>query len=98
MRRFQASQETSSEPERGAEKRKRWEFSGEDAETAPAERKLIKRLTESVERGSRLVAAQLEAQTIQQQIDREQRKEQFDGVVQAFHRLADAVSKIADKL
>jgi hypothetical protein len=54
------------------------------------------RLTETLERGTRLVAAQLEAQTIQLQMDREQRKEQFDGLLKVFNRLADGVMKIAE--
>lgn len=56
------------------------------------------RLTETLERGTRLVAAQLEAQTIQLQMDRDQRKEQFDGLLKAFNRLADGVMKIAEKI
>jgi DNA anti-recombination protein RmuC len=44
------------------------------------------------------VAAQLEAQTIQLQMDRDQRKEQFDGLLKVFNRLADGVMKIAEKI
>ncbi|KAJ4798567.1 Trihelix transcription factor GTL1-like protein [Rhynchospora pubera] len=114
MRRFQPSCEGSPDPEWGSEKQpngtqeqtspkkegsKRKRSKDLDAEEVQPEHfKLIKRLTETMERGTRLVAAQLEAQTIQLQIDRNQRKEQFDELLKAFNRLADGITKIAEKL
>lgn len=44
------------------------------------------------------MAAQLEAHTMQQQMDCEQRKEQSDAFLKVLNRLADGVMKIADKL
>jgi hypothetical protein len=45
-----------------------------------------------------MVAAQLEAQNINLQLDRDQRKEQTDSLLVVLNKLADSVSKIADKL
>lgn len=44
------------------------------------------------------MAAQLEAHTMQQQMNSEQRKEQSDGFLKVLNRLADGIMKIADKL
>ncbi|KAF3337125.1 trihelix transcription factor GT-2-like protein [Carex littledalei] len=114
MRRFQPIQEGSPDSECGTEKqpdetpertspkkegpkRKRSDdFCAGDVQTEDT--KLIKRLTETIDRGTRLVAAQLEAQTMQTQMNSEQRKEQSDGFLKALNRLADGVMKIADKL
>jgi hypothetical protein len=55
-------------------------------------------LLQVLERNSRMVAAQLEAQNINLQLDRDQRKEQTDSLLVVLNKLADSVSKIADKL
>jgi hypothetical protein len=55
-------------------------------------------LLQVLERNSRMVAAQLEAQNINLQLDRVQRKEQTDSLLGVLNKLADSLSKIADKL
>lgn len=55
-------------------------------------------LLQVLERNSRMVAAQLEAQNRNLQLDRDQRREQTDSLLGVLNKLADSLSKIADKL
>lgn len=59
---------------------------------------LQSKLIEILDRNSRLVAAQLEAQNQNCELDREQRKDQANSLVLVLGRLADALGRIADKL
>jgi hypothetical protein len=56
------------------------------------------KLIEIVDRNTRMVTAQLEAQNLNCQLDREQRKDQANSLVLVLGRLADAIGRIADKL
>ncbi|CAM0904843.1 unnamed protein product [Alopecurus aequalis] len=56
------------------------------------------RLIEVLDRSSRMVAAQLEAQNINCQLDREQRKDQVSSLLGVLGKVADALYRIADKL
>ncbi|KAL5214565.1 hypothetical protein ABZP36_003717 [Zizania latifolia] len=55
-------------------------------------------LIEILDRSSRMVAAQLEAQNINCQLDREQRKDQVSSLLGVLGKMADALYRIADKL
>ncbi|KAG8081784.1 hypothetical protein GUJ93_ZPchr0014g46624 [Zizania palustris] len=55
-------------------------------------------LIEILDRSSRMVAAQLEAQNINCQLDREQRKDQVNSLLGVLGKVADALYRIADKL
>ncbi|KAK1309716.1 hypothetical protein QJS10_CPA08g00413 [Acorus calamus] len=59
---------------------------------------LQNRLINVLEQNSQMMTAQLEAQNINCRLDREQRKEQADGLLGVLNKLADALSRIADKL
>ncbi|XP_062219159.1 trihelix transcription factor ASR3-like [Phragmites australis] len=59
---------------------------------------LQRKLIEILDRNNRMVAAQLEAQNRNCQLDREQRKDQANGLVLVLGKLADALGRIADKL
>ncbi|KAF7009003.1 hypothetical protein CFC21_023637 [Triticum aestivum] len=76
----------------GGQKRQR----SDDApgETADLQGKLV----EILDRSSRMVAAQLEAQNINCQLDREQRKDQVSSLLGVLGKVADALYRIADKL
>ncbi|KAF8693242.1 hypothetical protein HU200_038624 [Digitaria exilis] len=78
--------------QQGGQKRPRTEE--EAGETADLQSKLI----EILDRNSRMVAAQLEAQNHNCELDREQRKDQANSLVLVLGRLADALGRIADKL
>ncbi|KAG7025232.1 Trihelix transcription factor ASR3, partial [Cucurbita argyrosperma subsp. argyrosperma] len=51
-----------------------------------------------LEKNGKLLTAQLEAQNMNFQLDREQRKYHADGLVTVLNKLADALGRIADKL
>ena len=51
-----------------------------------------------LERNSNMLCSQLEAQNINYQLDRDQRKEQADSLVAALNKLTDALVRIANKL
>jgi hypothetical protein len=53
---------------------------------------------EILDRNCQMVATQLEAQNLNCQQDREQRKDQANSLVLVLGRLADALGRIADKL
>lgn len=55
-------------------------------------------LIEVLERNSRMLTAQLEAQNINCQLDRDQRKDQTNSLLGVLGKLADALGRIADKL
>ncbi|KAL5215614.1 hypothetical protein ABZP36_007015 [Zizania latifolia] len=55
-------------------------------------------LIEILDRSSRMVATQLEAQNINCQLDREQRKDQVNSLLGVLGKVADALYRIADKL
>lgn len=57
-----------------------------------------KRLIEVLERNSKMLMAQLEAQNINCQLDRDQRKDQANSLLGVLNKLADALGRIADKL
>lgn len=56
------------------------------------------KLLEILDRNNRMVAAQLEAQNVNWERDREQRRDQADSLAVVLGRLADALGRIADKL
>ncbi|XP_023514762.1 trihelix transcription factor ASR3-like [Cucurbita pepo subsp. pepo] len=51
-----------------------------------------------LEKNGKLLTAQLEAQNMNFQLDREQRRYHADGLVTVLNKLADALGRIADKL
>ena len=51
-----------------------------------------------LERNSNMLCSQLEAQNINYQLDRDQRKEQADSLVASLNKLTDALVRIANKL
>ncbi|TVU14749.1 hypothetical protein EJB05_38242, partial [Eragrostis curvula] len=55
-------------------------------------------LIQILDRSGRIMAAQLEAQNINSQLDREQRKEQASTLLGVLGKVADALYRIADKL
>lgn len=55
-------------------------------------------LIDVLERNGKMLAAQLEAQNNNFQLDRDQRKGQGDSLVAVLNKLADALGRIADKL
>ncbi|KAK9090004.1 hypothetical protein Sjap_023181 [Stephania japonica] len=55
-------------------------------------------LIQILERNNRMLTAHLEAQNINNQLDRDQRKEQADGLITVLNKLADAMGRIADKM
>ncbi|TVT99853.1 hypothetical protein EJB05_21531, partial [Eragrostis curvula] len=69
-----------------------------DEDTGEGTTDLQSKLIEILDRNSRLVATQLEAQNLNCQLDREQRKDQANSLVLVLGRLADALGRIADKL
>lgn len=56
------------------------------------------RMIEILEKSSRMLAAQLEAQNINCQLDRDQRKDEANSLLNVLGKLADALGRIADKL
>ncbi|XP_059633459.1 trihelix transcription factor ASR3 [Cornus florida] len=85
-------------PEVGAtsqEGRKRkWFARDGDEETANLQYQLV----DALEKNGRVLSAQLEAQNINFQLDREQRKDHVNSIVAVLNKLADALGRIADKL
>ncbi|OWM76291.1 trihelix transcription factor ASR3 [Punica granatum] len=55
-------------------------------------------LVDALERNGKLLIAQLEAQNKNSQLDREQRKDQADGLLAILNKLTDALVRIAEKL
>ncbi|TKY50517.1 Trihelix transcription factor GT-2 [Spatholobus suberectus] len=75
----------------GERKRKRLATDGE-------EETLQYQLIDVLERNGKMLSAQLEAQNINFQLDREQRKDHASNLVAVLDKLADALGRIADKL
>ena len=63
-----------------------------------ADTSLQSQLTEVLERNSQMLTEQLEAQNVNNQLDREQRKDQANGLLGVLNKVADALARIADKL
>ncbi|EHA8591653.1 putative Trihelix transcription factor ASR3 [Cocos nucifera] len=57
-----------------------------------------KKLIEVLDRNSKMLTTQLEAQNINCQLDRDQRKDQANSLLGVLNKLADALGRIADKL
>ncbi|KAL7161946.1 hypothetical protein ACSBR2_042427 [Camellia fascicularis] len=76
------------------EGRKRRRLALDGCEDTNLEERFIKVL----EKNSNMLNAQLEAQNINYQLDREQRKEQNDSLVGALSKITDALGMIANKL
>ncbi|GLT64016.1 hypothetical protein SLA2020_365340 [Shorea laevis] len=55
-------------------------------------------LVDVLERNGKMLTAQLEAQNANFQLDREQRKDDVNGLIGVLNKLADALGRIADKL
>ncbi|GAB4839711.1 hypothetical protein Ancab_020421 [Ancistrocladus abbreviatus] len=75
------------------QKRKRFATGG-DCEVASMQDQLI----DVLERNGRILGAQLEAQNVGLKLDREERKDYANGLVNVLNKLADALGRIADKL
>ncbi|XP_022148983.1 trihelix transcription factor ASR3 isoform X1 [Momordica charantia] len=86
-----ANPETGSTSQEGR-KRKRVALDGDE------ENILQDELIGILEKNGKLLTAQLEAQNMNFQLDREQRKHHADGLVAVLNKLADALGRIADKL
>ncbi|KAG9446233.1 hypothetical protein H6P81_012361 [Aristolochia fimbriata] len=90
-------EEASENPEKvstSQEGRKRRRLSPEEIRPTNTPEQLISVL----EQNGRMLTAQLEAQNVNWQLDREQRKEHTDRLIGVLGRLADALGRIADKL
>jgi hypothetical protein len=87
------STERDAPAQQGGQKRPRT-----DEEAGEGTTDLQSKLIEILDRNSRMVAAQLEAQNQNCELDREQRKDQANSLVLVLGRLADALGRIADKL
>nr|CAB3486908.1 unnamed protein product [Digitaria exilis] len=72
--------------------------SDDDASGRAAATNLQGQLVEILDRSSQMVAAQLEAQNINNRLDREQRKDQVSSLLGVLSKVADALYRIADKL
>ncbi|KAF3791083.1 Trihelix transcription factor [Nymphaea thermarum] len=92
-----AEQQMTMNPEKGstsqAGQKRKQPISEDDGETNVQDR-----LIEILERNSRMLTAQLEAQNVNSQLDRNQRKDHTDSLVEVLGKLADALGRIADKL
>ncbi|KAK9675319.1 hypothetical protein RND81_11G000400 [Saponaria officinalis] len=78
-------------PEIGSPSRKRKRLPVEDDTEGGA-------LLQIMEKNGRILSAQLEAHNINLKLDREDRKEHANSLVAVLNKLADALSRIADKL
>lgn len=56
------------------------------------------RLVNSIEKNCKLISEQLLVQDRNSRLDRDQRKDQANGLLAVLGKLADALGKIADKL
>ncbi|KAL4192154.1 hypothetical protein AMTRI_Chr06g170830 [Amborella trichopoda] len=85
-------------PEKGSSSQaehKRRRVSGEEE---GSDSPLRDQLLQLLERNSRVLTAQLEAQNLNCQLDRNQRKDHAESLVGVLNKLADALGRIADKL
>ena len=76
------------------ERSKRRRVSEDGCGETNKEEQLIKVL----DRNSKMLNAQLEAQNVNFQLDRDQRKDHTNSLVAALSKLTDAIVRIADKL
>lgn len=84
-------------PEKGSpshESHKRRRTSPEEEEDDDLQTKLI----EILDQNNRMLTAQLKVQNLNFQMDRDERKDQTNGLLVVLGKLADALGKIADKL
>lgn len=56
------------------------------------------KLLKTLERNTNMLHSQLDAQMENRQRDREQQKEHTDSLIAALNKVADAVSRVADKM
>ncbi|KAF7061549.1 hypothetical protein CFC21_068232 [Triticum aestivum] len=91
----QGSTKTGGSPtlQQSGQKRQR---TGNDSE--PRAEGIADKLLEILERNSQIMTAQLEAQNMNSERDREERREQANSLAVVLGRLADALGRIADKL
>ena len=75
-------------------KRKRLSADGDEETNTTIQYQLM----EVLERNSRMLSTQLEAQNNNFHLDREQRKDHVDSLVAVLDKLAGALGRIADKL
>ena len=66
----------------------------EDEETISLQNQLV----DVLERNAKTLGAQLDAQNVNFQLDREQRKDDVHSLIGVLNKLADALGRIADKL
>ncbi|KMZ75000.1 hypothetical protein ZOSMA_11G00210 [Zostera marina] len=109
-RKFDPSFISGSEKDRGKEKssereerttggRKRQRPSGASEETSGEKENILQQqLVEILDRNSRMMTEQLEAQNMNCRLDREQRADMARSVVEVLGKLAEAIGKIAEKL
>lgn len=79
-------------PSHEGHKRRRTSPEGEEDDD------LQTKLIEILERNNRMLTAQLKVQNLNFQLDRDERKDQTNGLLVVLGKLADALGKIADKL
>ncbi|XP_076919164.1 trihelix transcription factor ASR3-like isoform X2 [Bidens hawaiensis] len=90
-----ADKESSPGPETYQEReRERKRKRPEEAEEVSLQKQLI----EAMERNGRLLSSQLEIQNTNSQLDREQRRDHASSLFGVLNKLADAMTRIADKL
>ncbi|KAG0459601.1 hypothetical protein HPP92_022729 [Vanilla planifolia] len=80
-------------PAREGQKRRRTSQEEDEEYTS-----LHSQLIEMLDRNNRVLTAQLQVQNSNSQLDREQRKNQGEGLLCVLNKLADALGRIADKL
>ncbi|KAL6843459.1 hypothetical protein ACP4OV_026781 [Aristida adscensionis] len=85
-------------PVQGGQKRQRSSDATDATGTRRGTTDLHGQLIEILDQSGRMVAEQLEAQNINSQLDREQRKDQVSGLLGVLGKVADALYRIADKL
>lgn len=68
------------------------------SEDGCGETNMEEQLINVLERNSKMLNAQLEAQNVNFQLDRDQRKDHTTSLVAALSKLTDAIIRIADKL
>uniref|UniRef100_A0A0D3F5N2 Uncharacterized protein n=1 Tax=Oryza barthii TaxID=65489 RepID=A0A0D3F5N2_9ORYZ len=92
------TQQQQQQQQQGGQKRRRADDDDEEEDDGRRGGELQSKLVEILDRSSRMVAAQLEAQNANSRLDREQRRDQAASLAVVLGRLADALGRIADKL
>jgi len=85
-------------PEKGPSSSQEGQKRRRTSQDGDADTTMQNQLIEVLERNSRMLKAQLEAQNVNNQLDREQRKDHADGLLSVLNKVADALGRIADKL